>query len=142
MTHARFFIPLLCVTTLLNGCSDPAKPHLERLVNDWAAVIATGYTHSDEYTRDEHRVHMHHEQSQAMSEMLDSFLNDDPPVSDDLKQMLRDWKKVNDDIAELHAAMIAEDRYVYTSDEQAQVEILIGADTAATFELQGHLEGD
>jgi len=132
---------LACLLAALCGCSDPAKPHLERLVRDWGIVIATGYTHSDDYTKDEQRVHMFHEQSEAMSDMLEDFLADDPPVSDELKALLRDWKKVNDENAKLHARMIAEDRYVYTPAEKERVDTLTRADMAGSVDLMGHLEG-
>ena len=134
-------IVVACLFAALCGCSDPARPHLERLVRDWGIVVATGYTHSDDYTRDQQRVHRFHEQSEAMSKMLEEFLADDPPVSDELKTLLRDWKKVNDENAELHARMIAENRYIYTEAEKDRVDALIRADSAGAVDLMGHLEG-
>ncbi|WP_148080231.1 hypothetical protein [Roseimaritima ulvae] len=136
-------LSLLAVFTLLGvcGCGDPARPHLERLVYDWGVVIATGYTHSDDYTRDEQRVHMFHEQSVAMTHMLSAFLADDPPVSDELKQLLRKWKKVNDENAAIHAKMISENRFIYTVEEQSRVDTLVRADFACGGDLMSHLEG-
>ena len=123
------------------GCSDPARPHLERLVNDWGVVVATGYTHSDTYTQDEQRVHTFHEQNTAMSKMLAEFLKDDLPVSNELKSFLRDWKKVTDESALLHKKMIDEGRFTYTVAEKARVDTLFRADMAAAFEMTEHFKG-
>ncbi len=141
MIHKSFTLVTVLVIAGVVGCSDPAKPHLERLVNDMGVATATGYTHSDDYSRDEYRVHYFHESSAAHSKVLAKFLADDPPVSDELKQLLRAWKTVNDENAALHAKMIAENRFVYTETEQARADTLKKLDIAGFIDFMEHLEG-
>jgi hypothetical protein len=125
----------------LTGCGDPALPHLERLINEWGVVIATGYVHSDAYGKDEQRIRCFHEQSRATNRMLTKFLADDPPVSDELKAFLRNWKTVTAEIEATHKKMIDEGRFTYHEDEKDRAETLTKAEALAGFELMEHLKG-
>jgi hypothetical protein len=123
------------------GCKDPARPHIERLLNEWAVVIAEGYVHSDKYSQDEQRIHFFHEQSRATNQMLTKFLDDDPPVKDDLKDFLRVWRAVAAESEKLHEKMIDEGRFTYNGDEKARAETLTKAEALAGMELMEHVKG-
>jgi hypothetical protein len=140
MRSLALSIPSFFLVALI-GCSDPARPHLERLVNELTVATATGYVHSDSYSRDEHRVHYLHEQSRATNRVLRKFLLDDPPVKDELKAFLRDWEKVTSENEALHKTMIDEGRFTYNENEKDRAEALSKADVVAGLEILDHLKG-
>jgi hypothetical protein len=127
--------------SLLAGCADPAPPHLERLVGEWGGVVAKDYSHLDGLPDDERLVRRHFESSRAMNRVLVSFLDDDPPVSNELKAFLRDWETCTSEIERIHKKMIDEQRYVYTAEERPRAEQLVKAEAVAGIELMDHLKG-
>jgi len=131
----------IVILLMCTGCKDSARPHIERLLNEWGIVVAEGYVHSDKYSKDEQRIHFFHEQSRATNRMLTKFLDDDPPVKDDLKDFLRDWQTVAAESQKLHEKMIEEGRFTYNADEKARAETLIKAEALAGMELMDYVKG-
>lgn len=139
--HCVALSTVMLFITAFTGGSDPARPHLERLLSEWGVVAATGFVHSDAYGEDERRIRYFYEQSRATNRVLVKFLDDAPPVKDELKAFLRDWEKLTSESETLHEKMINEGRFVYDDTEKDRAERLTKAEMLAGFELMDHLEG-
>ena len=137
-------LPSVTVVVVLSGltsCSDPARPHLERLAEEWGDVVATGYVHSETYSEDEWHIHYIHEQNRVTNRMLTEFLDDDPPVSDELKALLRSWKTVTAEIEAIHEKMIDEKRFTYKENERVRAQALVRAESKFGLEVAEHMKG-